>query len=188
MRIEPTEKLSGVVEADETFIGGKYDKRRKRAAYEKPCVVGAVQRGGDVRAEKSPSRGARTITAFLKESVEPGSKLMTDDYAGYEKVGRFFDHSTVNHSKLEYVVGLTHTNTIENFWSLFKRGVVGQFHKVSEKHLDRYLDEFTYRHNGRDDERLFQDTLRNLVNGTTLTFEALTQSEEEGRHAADASH
>jgi transposase-like protein len=101
---------------------------------------------------------------------------MTDEYAGYEKVGKFYDHSTVNHSKLEYVVGLTHTNSIENFWSLFKRGVVGQFHHVSQKHLDRYLDEFTYRFNGREDDKLFRNTLRNLVTGKTLTFEKLTKA------------
>jgi transposase-like protein len=137
-------------------------------------VVGVIQRKGEVRAEKSISRGARALSAFVKASVEPGATLMTDDYAGYEKVGREYNHHVINHSKLEYVVGLTHTNSIENFWSLFKRGVIGQFHKVSEKHLDRYLDEFTYRFNGREDETLFQRTLRNLVNGKVLTFERLT--------------
>jgi transposase-like protein len=174
MKIEPTEKLNGVCEVDETFVGGKYDKRRKREPYDKPCVVGVIQRKGEVRAEKSISRGARALSAFVKASVEPGATLMTDDYAGYEKVGRDYDHRVINHSKLEYVVGLTHTNSIENFWSLFKRGVIGQFHKVSEKHLDRYLDEFTYRFNGREDDTLFQRTLRNLVCGKTLTFERLT--------------
>ena len=162
-----------MIEADETFVGGRYDKRRKRATYDKPCVVGVIQRGGDVRAGKIPSRGARAISAFIKESVEPGSKLMTDDYPGYKKIGKDYDHSVINHSKLEYVAGLTHTNSIENFWSLFKRGFVGQCHKVSEKHLDRYLDEFTYRFNGRDDADLFPRTMKNLVNGKTLTFEKL---------------
>jgi transposase-like protein len=101
---------------------------------------------------------------------------MTDEYAGYDAVGKDYDHSKVAHSKLQFVEGLTHTNSIENFWSLFKRGLVGSFHKVSEKHLDRYLDEFTYRFNGRDDGQLFQRTLRNLVNGKTLTFEQLTKA------------
>lgn len=101
---------------------------------------------------------------------------MTDEYAGYTKVGREYDHQTVHHSKLEYAAGLAHTNSIENFWSLFKRGLVGSFHKVSEKHLDRYLNEFTYRFNGRQDDRLFQNTLRNLVKGKTLTFEKLTKT------------
>ena len=81
--------------------------------------------------------------------------------------------------KLEYVVGLTHTNSIENFWSLFKRGLIGQFNKVSEKHLDRYLDEFTYRFNGRDDDRLFQNTLTNLANGKALTFKQLINLPEQ---------
>jgi transposase-like protein len=174
MRIECTGKLKGVVEADETLVGGRYDRRRKRAAHEKPCAVGVIQRKGPVRAEKIPSRGARAISAFVTASVEPGSQLMTDDYAGLDKIGNMYDHNVINHSKLEYVVGLTHSNSIENFWSLFKRGLVRQFHKVSEKHLDRYLDEFTYRFNGREDDKLFQNTLRNLVNGKALTFEKLT--------------
>lgn len=176
MKCDESEKLTGTIEADETFVGGRYDKRRSRGPNEKPCVVGVIQRGGDVRAQKTPSRGARAIAAFVRASVEPGSKLMTDEYAGYEKVGREYDHSKVTHSALEYVRGDVHTNSIENFWSLFKRGVVGSFHKVSEKHLDRYLDEFTYRFNGRDDEQLFQHTLKNLVSGKTLTFETLTKT------------
>lgn len=174
MKSDTSKKLNGIVEADETFVGGRYDKRRKREPHDKPCVVGVMQRGGPVRAEKIPSRGARAISAFVKASVEPGSQLMTDEYAGYQKVGEFYNHKTVQHSKLEYVEGLAHTNSIENFWSLFKRGLVGSFHKVSEKHLDRYLDEFTYRFNGREDDRLFQNTLRHLVNGKALTFEKLT--------------
>jgi transposase-like protein len=89
MKIEPTEKLNGIVEADETFVGGRYDKRWKRSAYEKPCVVGVIQRKGEVRAEKAPSRGARAISAFVQASVEPGATLMTDDNAGYEKVGKY---------------------------------------------------------------------------------------------------
>lgn len=140
MKCDTSERLKGIVEADETFIGGKYDKRRNREPMEKTCVVGVIQRGGPIRAGKIKSRGARALAAFIKESVEPGANLMT----------------------------------IENFWSLFKRGLVGSFHKVSDKHLDRYLDEFTYRFNGRDDDRLFQNTLKNLVNGKALTFEKLT--------------
>lgn len=174
MKSDTSKKLKGIVEADETFVGGRYDKRRVRAAYEKPCVVGVIQRGGPVRAQTIPSRGARAIASFVKASVDPSATLMTDDYAGYKKVGREYDHNVINHSKLDYVDGMIHTNSIENFWSLFKRGVVGSFHKVSEKHLDRYLDEFTYRFNGREDEQLFQNTLRNLVKGKTLTFQKLT--------------
>ena len=176
MRSDMSERLKGIIEADETFVGGKYDKRRKREGWEKPCVVGVIQRGGPVRAQKVQSRGAQAVGGFVKASVEPGAKLMTDEYAGYKALAQIYDHATVNHSALQYVEGTTHTNSIENFWSLFKRGVVGSFHKVSEKHLDRYLSEFTYRFNSRNDGRLFQNTLRNLVNGKTLTFERLTKS------------
>lgn len=176
MKQSDSEKLNGTVEADETFIGGKYDRRRHRECGEKPCVVGVTQGGGPVRAEKIKSRRARANAAFIKESVDSGSNLMTDEYRGYLKVGKLYNHSTVNHSKLEYAEGSTHTNSIENFWSLFTRGLVGSFHRVSEKHLDRYLDEFIYRFNGREDGQLFQNTLRNLVNGETLTFEKLTKT------------
>ncbi|HJZ10831.1 MAG TPA: IS1595 family transposase, partial [Acidobacteriota bacterium] len=177
MKTDTSEKLKGIIEADETYVGGRYDKRRKRQPKEKACVIGVIQRGGDVRAQKIQAPGARAISAYLRASVEPGSKLMTDEYAAYKKIGReLYDHNTVVHSKLEYVDGINHTNSIENFWSLFKRGVIGSFHKVSEKHLDRYLDEFTYRFNGREDGLLFQRTIKNLVNGKTLTFEKLTKT------------
>lgn len=176
MKSDTSEKLKGIIEADETFVGGRFDKRRKRVSHEKPCVVGVIQRGGNVRAKKIPSRGGRAIAAFINESVEKGSKLMTDEYAPYKKIGKDYEHNSVTHSKLQYVEGMTHTNSIENFWSLFKRGVVGQFHKISEKHLDRYLDEFTYRFNGRNEDALFQTTIKNLVNGKTLTFEKLTKT------------
>jgi len=176
MKCDESQKLTGTIEADETFVGGVYDKRRKRVQFEKPCVVGVIQRGGPVRARKIQSRGARAIAPFIQQSVEPGAALMTDDYAGYRKIGKKYEHDSVNHSHFEYVRGNTHTNSIENFWSLFKRGLVGSFHKVSEKHLDRYLDEFTYRFNGRKDDLLFPNTLRNLVNGKALPFEKLTKT------------
>ena len=102
---------------------------------------------------------------------------MTDQYRGYKAVGKLYDHSTVNHSHLEYVRGLTHTNTIENFWSLFKRGLIGSFHKVSEKHLDRYLNEFTYRFNARKEPDIFEMTLGNLLRGKALQYKALTAGE-----------
>ena len=164
-----------IVEADETYVGGRYDKRRKRETHEKTCVMGVIQRGGQVRAQKIRSRGARAIAEFVKASVEPGAKLMTDQYAGYKNVGRLYEHSTVNHSHLEYVAGLTHTNSIENFWSLFKRGLVGSFHQISEKHLDRYLNEFCFRFNARNDHDLFGVTVKNLLAGKALPYETLTQ-------------
>ena len=176
MKCDESQKLTGTIEVDETFIGGQRDLRRKRMSHEKPCVVGVIQRCGDVRAQKVAARSRMLIGAFVKESVEPGSKLMTDQFPGYRVIGKAYDHSTVKHYKKEYVRGNTHTNSIENFWSLFKRGLVGSFHKVSEKHLDRYLDEFTYRFNGRKDDLLFPNTLRNLVNGKALPFEKLTKT------------
>ena len=176
MQCDESELLEGIVEADEMSAAGRYDKRRKREPHETPCIVGVIQRGGPVRARKAPSRGALAIAAFLRESVKPGSQLMTDEYAGYQKVGKEYEHRTVKHSALQYVDGPAHTNSIENFWSLFKRGVVGSFHKVSEKHLDRYLGEFVYRFNERQNGMLFAHTIRNLVNGKALPFKKLTKA------------
>jgi transposase-like protein len=176
MKCDESEKLTGTVEVDETFIGGRRDMRRKRMSHEKPCVVGVIQRDGDVRAQKVAARSGTLIGAFVKESVEPGARLMTDQFPGYKEIGQDYEHSAVKHHKKEYVRGDTHTNSIENFWSLFKRGLVGSFHKVSEKHLDRYLDEFTYRFNNRDDGQLFTLTLRNLLEGKTLSFDKLTKT------------
>jgi transposase-like protein len=177
MKCDESEKLQGIVEADETYVGGKYDKRLKRARREKACVVGVIQRGGPVRARKIQTNGARVLSAYLRESVDTNATLMTDEYAGYTKVGReYADHGVVKHTALQYVKGEAHTQSIENFWSLFKRGLVGSFHKVSEKHLDRYLDEFTYRFNHRKDGELFPRTLKNLVNGKALPFEKLTKT------------
>ena len=86
----------------------------------------------------------------MKYHVKKGSNVYTDEYLGYRGLSKDFNHGVINHSKGEYVVGNMHTNTIEGFWSLFKRGVIGIYHHVSPKHLDRYCDEFTYRYNTID--------------------------------------
>jgi len=86
----------------------------------------------------------------MLKSVKFGSVLFTDEWHGYRGLSRLYEHKTVNHGKGEYVNGFAHTNTVEGFWSLFKRGIVGIYHSVSHKHLERYCDEFTYRYNTKD--------------------------------------
>ncbi len=107
--------------------------------------------------------------------------LVTDQHRGYRDMGKVYRHETVNHIALGYVrkgdPRKVHTNSIENFWSLFKRGVIGSFHKVSVKHLRRYLDEFTYRFNNRETEALFAEVVMRLVIGSVLTYAVLTSSE-----------
>ena len=100
-------------------------------------------------------------------------KIMTDEYAGYKGIDKTYDHESVCHSKEEWVRGDVYTNGVENAWSLFKRSIVGSFHHVSEKHIDRYLNEFDWRFNGRNNQYLFRDTLIRLLNAPKMEFKEL---------------
>lgn len=172
MRIDPTtpRKLSGTVEADETFVGGKPRYRgtqrgpRKAKfghASVKPPVFAVVERGGEVRAAVITSVTKDNLAANLRRFVDLRSRLITDEERGYMAIGPEFEggHDTVKHSSYEYVRGDVHTNTIEGFFSLIKRGIYGTYHAVSRKHLHRYVDEFAFRYNTRwldDGERTLQ--------------------------------
>lgn len=146
------DKLTGTVEADETYVGGKYPRRKGKSFDNKTPVVAMVERGGRVRAEKVKYVNAYTLKKTLKKHVADSADLMTDQHSGYTKVGRpFKSHGVVNHSIGEYVRGNAYTNTVEGFFSLLKRGIVGTFHHVSEKHLPLYLAEFNHRYNTRKD-------------------------------------
>jgi transposase-like protein len=178
---EPMGILKGTVEVDETFVGGKFDPRRKteRGYYpEKVPVVGLVERNGRVRAKKIPATSKPVLIGLIRDHVDPSAHVMTDQYRAYFDVKKTHRHDIINHSKGEYARGNVHTNTIENFWSLLKRGIIGSYHKVSIKHLDRYLAEFTYRFNRREmQELLFKETAKNLLDGKKLTYKALTNNE-----------
>ena len=176
-------KMTGVVEADETYVGGKYDKRRKRGPWEKQPVMGIVQRGasdGDpsrVEAYKIPTASKAILVGKIKERVETDAEVViTDELAAYTSVSKTHKHETVNHIAREWVRGKFHTNTVENFWSLFKRGVIGSFHRISVKHMDRYIAEFTYRHNNRDLD-LFRLVLAGLVSENTMSYRKLVANE-----------
>ncbi len=171
------EQLKGTVEVDETYIGGRYDKRRKRGPHEKQAVMGLIEREGRVEARPIPTASKKILVGVVQERVAPGTKVYTDEYAAYKSVGKTHRHETVRHIALEWVRGDVHTNTIENFWSLFKRGLIGSFHRVSEKHLPRYLDEFTYRQNHRKESNLFGITVRNLISGKALQYKTLISAE-----------
>jgi transposase-like protein len=162
--IEPEAKLGGIVEVDETWIGGKdynkhADKRsggRGGAGSGKTPIIGAVSRKGNViaRVLKRVSSGA--AERFVHEMVSNKvSLLATDEAAVYDRLGKSFPHSRVHHASKRYVIGAVHTNTIEGFWSIFKRGVVGSFHKVSEKYLPLYVAEFQFRYNNRQNPDIF---------------------------------
>jgi transposase-like protein len=176
--IENIEQLGGIVEVDETWIGGKFhnkhwDKRgggsdrppggtpggRYRTggqASGKTPVAGAVSRKGNVVARVVANAKADTLVNFVREAVSNKvSLLCTDQFAGYKKLDGEYPHKSVDHSIGQYVVGAVHTNTIEGFWSLVKRGVVGTFHKVSKKYLPLYVAEFQFRYNNRTNPDIF---------------------------------
>ncbi len=142
---------------DETDIGGKEKNKHahkrtpgSQGGATKVAVMGMMEREGELRAKVVPDTTAKTLNAELAANVAPGSNVLTDEHRGYNRVGEKFHHHTVNHSIGQYVKHyFIHTNGLENAWSLFKRKVYGIHHWVSGEHLDRYLTEFTFRHNRR---------------------------------------
>jgi IS1 family transposase/transposase-like protein len=160
------EKLAGVVEVDETFVGGKAKSRHKDrrgggggtggVSSGKAVVAGAVRRKGNVVARVIENVRASTLTAFVHEAVSHKvSLLCTDQWVGYKHLDKEYPHVVVDHAKGDYVVGAIHTNTIEGFWSLIKRGCVGTFHKVSKKYHPLYVAEFQFRYNNRENADIF---------------------------------
>jgi transposase-like protein len=155
---DDTRRLEGKVEVDETFVGGKPRAGRRLTMAEhsarKTAVFGAVQRGGQVRTTIIPNTGSLTLRDATRRFVLPQSILFTDDYPGYVKTGREYQaHRRVRHSANVYVDGDATTNTIEAFFGLIKNGLRGVYHSVSTRYLQSYLDEFTFRFNGRVDGR-----------------------------------
>lgn len=169
------EPMTGTVEIDETYVGGRYDRRRKRDRWDKEPVVGMIERGGKVRAYHVPRVNRFNVYGKIKENISADAELVvTDESQLYKSLGKHYAHAIINHSIKQYVVGNVHTNTIENFWSLFKRGVIGSYHKVSIKHLSRYLAEFSYRFNNRHETDMFSMVVANLLIGSALRYEELT--------------
>lgn len=140
--------LSGVVEADETYIGGV--RRMSCKMANKVPVVGVLKRKGDVRAKVVTMVNSWQLRQVVNKTVSPNTHLITDEHVGYGPIGRdLAAHSTVIHSKREYVRAEIHTNSIEGFWSQLKRSIHGTFHQVSREHLQGYVDEFAFRYNHR---------------------------------------
>lgn len=156
-------QLVGVVEVDETFIGGK-DRNRHRnkrvgisGGSGKTGVIGAISRKGNVTCQIIDNTDERTLTGFVRTAVSSKVRLLaTDEHSGYQNlVDEGYRHRVVRHSAEQYVRGTVHTNTMESFWSLLKRGVMGTYHNVSRKYLPLYLNEFVFRHNNRGNGDMF---------------------------------
>ena len=180
---EDSKLFSGPVEVDETYLGGKRKnmsnaKRKEladtgRGPVGKTAVVGAKDRAtNQVAATVIQSTDAQTLQGFVKDHADRQATVYTDDATAYESLP--FDHDTVKHSLSEYVKGEVHTNGIESLWSLLKRAHTGTFHKLSPKHLERYVQEFAGRHNMRALDTINQiKGIRRGMEGKRLTYKAL---------------
>ena len=161
--VEDIKQLGGIVEVDESFIGGKdknkhwdgENRGRKHRPSTKTPVIGAVSRKGNVVARVLSHVTSEAATAFVREMVSNKVSLLATDESKVYRSLTEYNHQTVDHHKKQYVIGSVHTNTIEGFWSIFKRGVVGSFHKVSAKYMPLYVAEFQFRYNNRHNADIF---------------------------------
>jgi transposase-like protein len=173
------ELLKGIVEIDETYVGGKF--RKGMPHTEKQVVIGIRQRGGQLRFIHAADVKAKTVRQILGENISQDvDMIITDEAAVYPfalSKDQKTKHKTIQHQK-EYLNGLVHTNTAESAFSLLKRGIMGTWHNVSAKHLQAYLDEMTFRFDRRHRSDLFLDTLRHMVTAPVLTFKKLTKETE----------
>jgi len=169
---KPFELLSGDVEIDETYVGGK-GKNRKNVwmdGFEKPkeILMGMAQRGGSVYIKHIPNTGKWTLLSQIKDHVDPKARIHTDEWAGYKNIHKYgyLNHMMVNHSSQEYTRGDVYTQNIENVWSHLKRGITGVYRIVSKKYLQAYADEYAFRYNRRKigGEAMFNSLLNQIVN------------------------
>lgn len=155
------QKFDGIVEVDETYVGGKRPGRPGRGSANKVPVVGMKERtSGHVRMQAIKNVSGRTLAEFIRDHAKPGAEVHTDSFCSYRWLDSSeYAHRAVNHRKT-YVDGPVHVNGVENIWSLLKRGIMGTYHKISEKYLPLYLDEFAFRFNYRNDFAIMDRVLQ----------------------------
>ncbi len=191
MQSHPGRKFAGEIEVDESFIGGKARNMHKKKRAEKitgrgpegKAIVAAVlERGGKIHAQVMDSRKKKPLQSLVRSNVEAGSSIYSDELKSYDGLNEDFAHQVINHAE-KYVDGQIHTNGLENFWSLLKRGINGTYVSVEPFHLFRYLDEQSFRYNNRldmDDSDRFIAVMKQVV-GKRLTYRELTGKQEEGK-------
>src|SRR3989344_2619985 len=170
--------LSGNVEIDETFVGGKGKNRAFKPNFSeipKEVIMGMVERGGKLHTKHIPNTGKYTLLEEIQKNVDKNASIMTDNYAGYTQLSKYgYHHFSVNHSASEYTRGEIHTQNIEGVWSQLKRGITGVYRHVSKEYLQSYSDEFSWRYNHRNDINIFDSLLKQVAEVKILKFSQLS--------------
>jgi len=169
--------LKGIIEVDETLVGGEMEGKGSGYRGNKTMVVGALQRGGNIVLKVVRGADRETLHGFIRKNVAGDTEaIYTDEWPAYKGVAdKDTKHVAVKHRDKEYARGDIHVNSMENIWSLLKRSIIGSYHQVSAKHLDAYLDELEFRFNNRENPYMFRDAMLKLVVAESLPYEKLIQ-------------
>lgn len=168
-------KLLGVVEVDETYLGGKH--KRQFGFRKKHALMGMTQRGGKIKVVHIPHRGTEVLLPTIKKHIHPKARIMSDEARVYSKLPKIgYQWGYVKHGKRHWVRGDISTNSIESFWALFKRNYHGTYHSMSKKHLQRYVDEVCFRFNNRNNpmQKVFEETTRRVSKSGKMPLKVLT--------------